>query len=514
MCSGLENSQERYHCVESAIELDGLSKEFPGVVALDGVSFTIGRGQVHGLVGENGAGKSTLVNILAGAFPDYRGRILAKNVESRITSFSVSEKLGIYTVFQEPNVLLNLDVPTNVYLGKEPLHQGTGFVVDKKRRYQLTESVFRDRLKVEIDLKKRLRDLTISERQVIGIAKGLVRNADVFILDEPTASLTRAEIMSLFGIVNELRQSGKTVVFISHRLDEVFEITDRLTVLRDGHHIVTGATRDFTMDELITAMVGKKIESRYPRTEGFGEEVLLEVQHLSRADEFSDISFQLHKGEILGLAGVMGAGRTELAKAIFGATRRSAGKIFVRGRELTAHSPRSAIRLGMGFLTEDKRNESLILILDVLRNIVISKLEKIIRHLYVSFGLGRKMAARYVEMLAIKTPSLSQRVEYLSGGNQQKVVFSKLLFAGSQILLIDEPTKGVDVGAKFEIYKIIHQLAADGAGVLLISSELQELAGLCHTILVMHEGRMVRMMANRNLDEKKILSLALGEESV
>ena len=500
--------------MESAIELDGVRKEFPGVVALDGVSFTIGRGHVHGLVGENGAGKSTLVNILAGAFADYHGRILAKNVECRLTSFSISEKLGIYTVFQEPNVLLNLDVPTNVYLGKEPLYPGSGFVVDKKRRYQLTESVFRDRLKVQVDLKKKLRDLTISERQVIGIAKGLVRNADVFILDEPTASLTRAEIMNLFAIIGELRQSGKTVVFISHRLEEVFEITDRLTVLRDGHHIVTGDTRDFTMDQLITAMVGKKIESRYPRTESFGEEILLDVQHLSRTDEFSDISFQLHRGEILGLAGVMGAGRTELAKAVFGATKRHSGRIFLRGREITTHSPRSAIRLGMGFLTEDKRNESLILILDVLKNIVLSKLEKIVRRLFVNLGLGRKMAGGYVEMLAIKTPSLSQRVEYLSGGNQQKVVFSKLLFAGSGILLIDEPTKGVDVGAKFEIYKIIHKLAEDGAGVLLISSELQELVGLCHTILVMHEGKMVVTMPNRNLDEKKLLSLALGEESV
>jgi ABC-type sugar transport system ATPase subunit len=500
--------------LETVIELDGLGKEFPGVVALDNVSFAIGRGEVHGLVGENGAGKSTLVNILAGAFNDYRGRILAKNSESRITSFSASEKLGIYTVFQEPNVLLNLDVPTNVFLGKEPLYQKTGFVVDKKKRYQMTEDVFRDRLKVAIELKKKLRDLTISERQIVGIAKGLVRNADVFILDEPTASLTRAEITSLFNIVKELRQSGKTVIFISHRLDEVFEITDRLTVLRDGHHIVTGDTKDFTMDQLITAMVGKKLESRYPRTEGFGDTVLLEVQHLSREGEFSDISFQIHKGEILGLAGVMGAGRTELVKTIFGATRRSSGTMLLQGKEVTIHSPRSAIRSGIGFLTEDKRNESLILILDVLKNIVISKLEKVVRHLFVNLGLARKMAAQYVTMLTIRTPTLSQRVEYLSGGNQQKVVFSKLLFAGSQILLIDEPTKGIDVGAKFEIYKIIHTLASEGAGILLISSELPELIGLCHTILVMHEGRMVTMLPNRDLDEKKILGLALGEESV
>jgi ribose transport system ATP-binding protein len=498
--------------VETLIRLDNVRKEFPGVVALDGVSLDLARGEVHGLVGENGAGKSTLVNILAGTFTDYGGKITVGGEEVRITSFGASEKLGICTVFQEPNVLLNLDVPSNVFLGREPSWKRLGFLVDKKTRYRETERVLRERLKVEIDLKKQLRDLSISERQIIGIAKGLVRNADVFILDEPTSSLTRSEIANLFSIIRELKQGGKTIAFISHRLDEIFEITDRLTVLRDGRHIVTRDTRDFTLDELISDMVGRRIEARYPRTPGFSEEVLLEVQGLSRETEFQDISFRLHRGEVLGIAGVIGAGRTELVKTIFGSARRTGGRIFLKGREVNFRSPRQAIGSGIGLLTEDRRNESLILILDVLKNIVISKLAKVVKRLFLSFGLARKQAGRYVELLSIKTPSLSQRVEFLSGGNQQKVVFSKLLFADSEILILDEPTKGIDVGAKFEIYKIIHDLSTEGRGIVVISSELQELIGLCHTLLVMHEGRMVRYMPNKDVTQEGILGLALGEE--
>ncbi len=502
----------RLHAVETLIALDNVRKEFPGVVALDGVSFELAKGEVHGLVGENGAGKSTLVNILAGTFSDYGGRITVGGAEERITSFGASERLGICTVFQEPNVLLNLDVPTNVFLGREPSRKRFGFLVDKKTRYRETEKVLRERLKVKVELRKQLRDLSISERQIIGIAKGLVRNADVFVLDEPTSSLTRSEIASLFSIIRELKQAGKTIVFISHRLDEIFEITDRLTVLRDGRHIVTRDTRDFTLEELISAMVGRRIEARYPRTEGFGEEVLLEVEGLSREGEFRDISFRLHRGEVLGIAGVIGAGRTELVKTIFGSSRKAAGRILVKGREVRFSSPRQAIGSGIGLLTEDRRNESLILILDVLKNIVIAKLSKVVRRLFLSFGLARTHVSRYVERLAIKTPSLSQRVEYLSGGNQQKVVFSKLLFADSEILMLDEPTKGIDVGAKFEVYKIIHDLSREGRGIIVISSEIPELIGLCHTLLVMHEGRMVRYMPNRGITQESILGLALGEE--
>jgi ribose transport system ATP-binding protein len=498
--------------VETFICLSDLSKRFPGVVALDGVSFDLARGEVHGLVGENGAGKSTLVNILAETFGEYGGKVIVGGKEVRISSFRVSESLGICTVFQEPNVHLNLDVPTNVFLGKEPSRGTFRFLVDKKSRYRETEEVLRDKMKVKIDLRRQLRDLSISERQIIGIAKGLVRNADIFVLDEPTSSLTRSEIASLFSIILELKRGGKTIVFVSHRLYEIFEITDRLTVLRDGRHIVTKDTKDFTLDELISAMVGKRIEARYPRTEGFQGEVLLEVRNLSRDGEFKDISFPLHKGEVLGIAGVIGAGRTELMKTIFGSSRRSAGSILLKGREVSFSSPRSAIASGIGLLTEDRRNESLILILDVLKNIVISKLGKVVRRLFLSFGLARKHANRFVELLSIKTPSLSQRVEYLSGGNQQKVVFSKLLFADSEILLLDEPTKGIDVGAKFEIYKIIHNLSIDGHAIIVISSEIPELLGLCHTILVMHEGRMVGHLPNRDLSEEKILSMALGEE--
>jgi len=496
------------------IEFDEVGKHFPGVVALDKVSFAIGKGEVHGLVGENGAGKSTLVNILAGAFNEYHGNIRVNGQEVRLTSFSSSEKLGICTVFQEPNVLLNLDVPTNVFLGKEPVLSGMGMFVDKKLRYRETERILRDKIKIKIDLKKKVGELSISERQIIGIVKGLVRNADIFILDEPTASLTRSEISNLFNIIRELRESGKTTIFISHRLNEIFEITNRLTVLRDGHHICSVETRTMSLDELISAMVGKKIESRYPRTEAHGEKTLLEVQGLSRQGEFENVSFRLHAGEVLGIAGVMGAGRTELVKTIFGATKKSSGKIFVEGEEVEKASPRQAIGRGIGLLTEDRRNESLILVLDVLKNIILAKLQKVVKYRAVNFSIARKHATRFVDMLAIKTPSLAQKVEFLSGGNQQKVVFSKLLFADSRILIVDEPTKGIDVGAKFEIYKIIHDLSTQGVGVIIISSEIPELIGLCHTIVVLHEGRMVASLPNRDMTEEYILSLALGERVV
>jgi ABC-type sugar transport system ATPase subunit len=500
--------------VTPLIEFDEVSKHFPGVVALDKVSFSIGKGEVHGLVGENGAGKSTLVNILAGTFGEYHGRIRVNGEEVRLTSFGAAEKLGICTVFQEPNVLLNLDVPTNVFLGREPVLSGMGLIVDKKARYQQTEKIFREKIKIKIDLKKKVGNLSISERQIIGIVKGLVRNASIFILDEPTASLTRSEISNLFSIVKELKESGRTIVFISHRLNEVFEITDKLTVLRDGHHICTVDTKSLGLDELIGAMVGKPIESRFPRTEGYGEKTVLEVQDLSREGEFENVSFRLHAGEVLGIAGVMGAGRTELVKTIFGATRKSSGKILIDGRETGKGSPREAIRSGIGLLTEDRRNESLILVLDVLKNIIISKLQKVIKYSAVNFGMARKHASRYLDMLAIKTPSLAQKVEYLSGGNQQKVVFSKLLFADSKILIADEPTKGIDVGAKFEIYKIIHDLSKEGVGVIIISSEIPELIGLCHTILVLHEGKMVESLPNKDLTQELVLSLALGERIV
>ena len=496
------------------IEFDEVSKHFPGVVALDKVSFAIGKGEVHGLVGENGAGKSTLVNILAGAFNEYQGNIRVNGHEVRLTSFGSSEKLGICTVFQEPNVLLNLDVPTNVFLGREPVLSGMGMIVDKKARFRETEEIFRDKIKIKIDLKKKVGDLSISERQIIGIVKGLVRNADIFILDEPTASLTKSEIGNLFNIVRELRENGKTTIFISHRLNEIFEITEKLTVLRDGHHICTVDTPSMSLDELIGAMVGKKIESRYPRTETYGEKPLLEVQGLSREGEFENVSFRLHAGEVLGIAGVMGAGRTELVKTIFGAMRKTSGKILVEGREMGKESPREAIRSGIGLLTEDRRNESLILVLDVLKNIILAKLQKVLKYRAVNFGIAKKHAARYVDMLSIKTPSLAQKVEFLSGGNQQKVVFSKLLFADSRILIVDEPTKGIDVGAKFEIYKIIHDLSKEGVGVIIISSEIPELIGLCHTIIVLHEGGMVANLPNRNLTEQYVLSLALGERVI
>jgi ABC-type sugar transport system ATPase subunit len=497
--------------LESYVRFSEVSKEFPGVVALNRISFDIKKGEVHGLVGENGAGKSTLVNILAGAFTDYTGKIFIDGKEAEVLSSAVSEKLGICTVFQDSNVIPTLDVPTNVFLGREPTAGKLALFLDKKKRQKETQKLLNEKIRIKMDIKRLVRDLSISERQIIGIMKGLVSNAEIFILDEPTSSLTRSEISNLFKIIRDLKQSGKTIVFISHRLDEIFEITDSITVLRDGHHIVTDDTRNFSQEDLINSMVGRKIESRYPRTASYHDEVVLEIRDLSRKEEFYNISLKLHRGEILGLAGVIGAGRTEVVKTVFGYTKKSSGQIYVKGKEVDLKTPRDAIKLGIGLLTEDRRNESLILVLDVLRNILMSKLQKACKYKLVNYKKARKYAREYVNMLEIKTPSLSQRVEFLSGGNQQKVVFSKWLFADSEILILDEPTKGIDVGAKFEIYKIINRLSERGVGIILISSEIPELIGLCHTIAVMHEGKMIKTLINKEVTQDMILSLALGE---
>ncbi|MCL5073432.1 MAG: sugar ABC transporter ATP-binding protein [Actinobacteria bacterium] len=497
--------------METLIKFENIGKEFPGVIALENVSFEIKKGEVLGLVGENGAGKSTLVNILAGSFPDYKGKVIFNGQEVRINTPHIAEKLGICTVFQEPTIVLPLDVATNVFLGKEPGLGKFKFILNKRLRIKETQRILDEQVKIKINARALTRDLSISERQVIGILKGLVSKAEIFILDKTSSSLTRSEINNLFRIIRDLKANYKTIVFISHRLDEVFEISDRITVLRDGHHIITKNTKEYTYEDLINSMVGRKIESRYPRTETYSKDVLLEVKNLSKIGEFQEINFNLHKGEVLGLAGVLGAGRTNVVKTIFGDNKSTSGSILVDGKEVRIRGPQEAIKLGIGLLTEDRRNESLIIILDVLRNIIMSKVDKILNYKFVNFRKARKYSLEYVKKLEIKTPSLEQRVEFLSGGNQQKVVLSKWLFADSRILILDEPTKGIDVGAKFEIYKIINQLSENGVGILLISSEIPELLGLCHNIVVMHEGKQMKTLENKNLTQDKILSLALGE---
>ncbi len=495
------------------VGIEELSKDFPGVQALAGVSFKIEKGEVHGLVGENGAGKSTLGNILAGKYRDYAGRIFFDGREVRIISPQVAIGLGICEVFQDTNLIPGLNVASNLYLAKEPVIKAFPLLVDKRKIISDAKQILIDELKVNIDLYKLARELSVSEQQIVSIAKGLTANADLFILDESTSSLSKSETDRLFTIVRRLKSHGKTILFISHKLEEVFEITDRITVLRDGRYVFTEKTRNLPHQELINAMAGRKVETRYPKIESYHDETLLSVRNLSRRKEFSLISFDLHKGEVLGFAGLVGAGRTNVVKTIFGATSKTEGEICIEGKKIEIKSPRMAIRIGMGLLTEDRRNESLIIKLDVIKNIIISNLKKVQRAGFVRKKLAKTYTDVYIENLKIKTSSPLQRVEFLSGGNQQKVVLSKWLFADIKILILDEPTKGIDIGTKYEIYGIIKRLAENGLGIILISSEIKELLGLCHTIIVMKEGRQVKALKNdENLTQEDILRYAITDD--
>jgi ribose transport system ATP-binding protein len=485
----------------------GIRKEFPGVVALDGVDLEVHAGEVHVLLGENGAGKSTLMKILSGAIPKDAGRVWINDVETQIAGPRQARELGVGIIYQELTLVPELTAAENIYLGREP--RGFYAVVDRSRMISDATRIL-DELGADVPATVAVRALSLAQRQLVEIAKALSLQPRILVMDEPTSALTGKETKSLFATIRRLKTRGVAIIYISHRLDEIFEIGDRVTVLRDGRHVSTHALRNADRRELVRLMANRELDENISRGTAKRGKELLRVEGLTRRGAFRDVSFSVHAGEIVGIAGLLGAGRTELARAIFGADAADGGKIYVGGKEQDIRSPRDAIRLGIGFLTEDRKLQGLVLGRSVRDNIALPLVRRLSRMGVVRSRDERALAESYVGDLRIRTPSIDQLVLHLSGGNQQKVVLAKWLACKVDVLFLDEPTRGIDVGGKQEIYALINTLAAGGVGIVLISSELPEVVGISDRVLVMRGGRVAGEFERAEATQERVLACAMG----
>lgn len=487
--------------------MNDIEKSFPGVKALDKCQFNLKAGEVHALVGENGAGKSTLMKVLTGVHQEDSGAIFFKGKKVKINSPRKAQNLGISIIYQELNLMPHLTVAENVYIGREA--KKNKLFIDKKKLNQKTKD-FLNMLNINLDPQARVKDLTVAKQQMVEIIKALSYQAEVLIMDEPTASLTDSEIEDLFRIVKKLRSEGVGIIYISHRLEELKEISDRITVMRNGNYIDTVATADVEIDTIINMMVGREVYATSNNKSSKNKnEIILEVKNLTRKGVFKNINFNLKKGEILGMSGLVGAGRTEVARAIFGADKIDAGEIYVHGKKVNIDSPSKSVEVGIGYLSEDRKRYGLALGRDVATNIVLANLKEYMNKFgFIKENKIKKVAQKKVKQLAIKTPDLKQDVKNLSGGNQQKVVIGKWLDRDSEILIFDEPTRGIDVGAKNEIYKLLNSLVEEGKSVIMISSELPEILRMSHRILVMCEGEVTGQLNIEEASKEKIMKFA------
>ena len=487
------------------LTMRGIRKRFPGVVALSDVDFEVRRGEVHVLLGENGAGKSTLMKILSGACERDAGEIIIDGQPVALRSPREAQQLGISTIYQDFNLVPQLSAAANIYLGREPSRGG---MIDRRALLTDAERLLRS-LGTAIDPRAPVRTLGVAEQQMVEVAKALSLECRILIMDEPTSALTEAEIEQLFAAIRRLTASGVAVVYISHRMEELARIGHRATVLRDGKLI---ATRQLPtpIPELVRLMVDRDVTEHFPRPTRRRREEILRVEAVSRGARLRDVSFTLHRGEILGVAGLLGAGRTELARVIAGADAPDSGRVLLEGRPLILRAPSDAIRAGIGLVPEDRKRHGLVPTLDVAANLSLPQLPRLGRAGIVDRARERSLAERWIGELRIRTPSPATRVVALSGGNQQKVVLGKWLAAGADVLIVDEPTRGIDVGAKMEIYALLDRLAAEGAGILMISSELPEVLGMSDRILVMHRGRVQALLDARGATQERVLHAALG----
>ncbi|MCB9422110.1 MAG: sugar ABC transporter ATP-binding protein [Ardenticatenaceae bacterium] len=499
---------------EILVSMKGIDKSFPGVRALDHCQFELRAGEVHALVGENGAGKSTLMKVLSGIYAKDAGQILFKGEEVEILNPRAAQNLGISIIHQELNLMPHLTLAQNIFIGREP-RRNMKFLLDEAALNQQTAELFAS-MHLKLDPKTRASNLTIAKQQMVEIAKALSFNSEVLIMDEPTAALTETEIEDLFTFIRKLRAEGVGIIYISHRLEELKQISDRVTVMRDGHYINTVQTAEAPTDQIISMMVGRTIYEASPELpENPSKEVVLEVKNLNRGKVLQDINFHLKKGEILGFAGLMGAGRTEVARAIFGADPVDSGEIYVQGEQVEISTPQQAVWNGIGYLSEDRKRYGLALGLEVKENVAMAALGKFLGVLgWVNKSLIRSTAKHYIDDLAIKTPSAEQKVKNLSGGNQQKVVIGKWLTADTDILIFDEPTRGIDVGAKSEIYKLLNDLAKQGKSIIMISSELPEVLRMSHRVVVMCEGRITGELPIAEATQEKIMTLATARKAI
>ena len=493
---------------ETLVLMEGIEKSFPGVHALSQCRFELAAGEVHALVGENGAGKSTMMKVLAGVYHKDAGRIVYKGQEVEIPNPRAAQHLGISMIHQELNLMPHLTVAQNVFIGREP-RKRPSFILDDKTLNQQTQELL-ESMHLKLDPRTKVADLTVAKQQLVEIAKALSFNSEVLIMDEPTAALTESEIDELFRIIRELRSRGVGIVYISHRLEELSRISDRITVMRDGRYIDTVKTSEVTIDRIISMMVGRTIFEAAPEIpERPSQDAVLEVRNLNRGRALQDVNFTLKRGEILGFAGLMGAGRTEVARAIFGADPVDSMEVYVEGERVHIHSPTDAVKHGIAYLSEDRKRYGLTLGMDVETNVVLASFNKFLNAIgVVQRSKIRSTADEHVKALSIRTPSLQQKVKNLSGGNQQKLVIAKWLTADTNILIFDEPTRGIDVGAKSEIYRLLNELAQQGKSVIMISSELPEILRMSHRIIVMCEGRITGELTSAEATQEKIMTYA------
>ena len=491
---------------EYLLRVDHVRKEFPGVIALDNVSFKLRPGTVHALMGENGAGKSTLMKIIAGIYQPDSGSLQLHGKDIRLSSPLDALENGIAMIHQELNLMPYMTVAENIWIGREPKTL-LGFV-DHGALRRRTAVLF-DRLSIDIDPEIEVRDLSVANRQMVEIAKAVSYDSDVLIMDEPTSALTETEVAHLFEIIRGLKAQGRGIVYITHKMNELFEIADEVSVFRDGCYIGTHPAPDVTRDDIIRMMVGRDITQLFPKeTVPIGETVL-SIRDLTLKDVFHSVSFDLHAGEILGVAGLIGSGRSNVAETIFGVTPASAGEIWIDGIKTKIDSPQTAMKCGMAFLTEDRKETGCFLALDVLENMQIAVLNQdFVKNGFVAEGdIGRR-CGEMRDALHVKTPDMQERIENLSGGNQQKVLIGRWLLTKPKMLILDEPTRGIDVGAKAEIHKLITRLAGQGVAVIMISSEMPEILGMSDRIMVMHEGRVTGFLDRADADQIKIMELA------
>ena len=506
---------------EYILRIENVTKDFPGIRALSNVSFKIKKGDIHGLCGENGAGKSTLVKILAGIYPlnTYEGKIYFNDEELKFTHFSIHQAIekGIAIVYQELALVSQMTVGENIFLGREPEDKG---IINWNELYLDTKRILK-KYKLNIPFFAKLSTLSVGQQQMVEIAKALSQKVKVLILDEPTSALTEAEINSLMEILKYLKHNGVTCIYISHKLEEFFRITDNITILRDGLIVDTVKTADTTEEKVIAMMVGREMKERFPiRNRKIGEKIL-EVKNLSTdillargKMAIKNISFDLRKGEVLGIAGLMGSGRSELVTTIFGEYgEHITGEIFLEGRPIKISSAREAVNYGIGLVPEDRKKMGLVLMQAIYKNISLPNIRKFSNALSVDKYKELNECRKYADSLNIKTPSLFAITESLSGGNQQKVVIAKWLMSTPKILILDDPTRGIDVGTKYEIYKLINKLAENGIAIIMISSELEEVLGMSDRIMVMHEGKCTGILERKAATQKKVMALATGTKN-
>lgn len=494
--------------MNNILEMKNINKSFYGVQALKNVNLDIRQGEVHCLVGENGAGKSTLMKVLAGAYVRDSGTITFRGDELDTSSPMAVQESGISIIYQEFNLASQLSVAENIFMGREPLKNNG--LIDWAKLYKNTQ-ILLNKLDVDVNPAKLVEKLSIAEQQFVEIAKALSFGSKLIVMDEPSATLTPKELSRLFEVINELRKKDVSIIYISHMLDEIIEIGDRTTVLRDGEKIATAEVADIDRGQIIKWMVGRELTNSYPERRIKPEEVIMEVKNLSKSGVLKDINFSLKKGEILGIAGLVGAGRTELVRAIYGADEIDSGDVILKGEELKILSPENSIEHGIGLLPEDRKKQGIVLGQSLKNNVTLAKIEKVINNFLINNKKERFEVQKYVDKMGVKASSQNMLSKNLSGGNQQKVILAKWMFTDSDILIFDEPTRGIDVGAKFEIYELMNALTDEGKSIIMVSSDLPEVIGMSDRVLVMHQGEINGSYSRQELSQEKIMKSAAGE---